>query len=53
MELKSIAYNFFDKLSYSIEKDNWSEGFGGIIQFLVRFWDDNRCEYIEVRWPMT
>ena len=53
MELKSIADDFLNKFSYRIEENNRSEKFRGIIQFLVRFEDDDRHRSFEIRRPIT
>ena len=37
MELKSIAYNFLDKLSYSIEKEIGLKNLGESYNFLLGF----------------
>ena len=42
-ELLSIADDFLDKFFYSIEKNNRSEEFREIIQFLIGFRDDDGC----------
>ena len=53
MELKLITNNFLNEFFYSIEKDNRSERFRGIIQFLVRFGDNYGYGSFEVGRPIT
>ena len=48
LKLKSITYDFFNEFFYSVKKDNWSKEFGGIIWFLVEFWNDDKHEYFEM-----
>ena len=48
MELKSIANNFFNKFSYSIEKNNRFKDFRKIVSLLVGFRNDNRSRDFEM-----
>jgi len=51
--LKSTTYNFFDKFSYCIKKNNKSKYFRVIIQSLVRLWNNDWCQLLKMRRPIA
>ena len=52
-ELNSFSYHFFNELSKSVEKYNWAKCFWVIVQWLVRFGDNDCGGYLEIFRPMA
>jgi len=53
MELKTLSDDFLDEFIYGIEKNNGSERFQEVVQFLVGFGNNYGCRSFEVGRPMT
>ena len=41
IKLKSFGNNLLNQFTESVKENNWSEGFGVIVSWLVWLWDDN------------
>ena len=48
MELKTLSDDFLNEFTYSIEKDDGSERFWGVVQFLIGFGNNYGCRSFEV-----
>jgi len=46
--LKSLANNFFDEISQSVEENNWLKHLRGVVSHFVRLGYDDRRGHLKV-----
>ena len=52
VKLKSVANDFLNEFTSSVEQNNGVEKFGSAIQVLIQLGDNDSVSRLEVRWPM-